>query len=120
MIFYANGNVRRTINVLNEYTNRRTGRGFSSEIYVKDFYNLDGDRFIFSDTGIVLLNYVLPVTYFPLQDGDLAMNVANVIFGADGKPASYTLFRLDDWGDYLLDEYGIPIEDTETRKEFKK
>lgn len=118
--FYVTGNPRRTINILGEYTNRRSNRGFRSEIYVNGFYNLDGDCFHPGETGIALMDGVFPVKYFPLQDGDLAVNVASVMFETDGSPKSYTLFRLDDWGDYLLDEYGIPIEDTETQKEFKK
>lgn len=118
--FYVTGTPYRTINVRGAYTNRRLERDVRTDAYVDAFYNLDGERFCPGETEISLMDGDVPVKKYPLRDGDLAVNVAHVTFGMDGIPKFYTLFRLDDWGDYLLDEYGIPIEDTETRKEFKK
>ena len=119
-VFYINGNFCRTVNVLEQYTNRRTNRRFRSEVYVDSFYNFTGNRFTSDETCIYLMEGVFPTKVFALQDGDLGANVATVQFDAGGPPVSYTLFKLDDDGDYLLDDYGVPIEDTETVKPFKK
>ena len=118
--FYINGNFRRTVNVLEQYTNRRTNRGFRSEVYVDSFYNFTGNRFASDETCIYLMDGVFPIKRFDLQDGDLGANVATVQFDVYGNPEIYTLFKLGDDGDYLLDDYGVPIEDTATVKPFKK
>ncbi len=52
-----------------------------------------------------------------LQAGDRSENVAMLFFANDGSPSSYTLFKLDEGGDYALDEYGSPVADT-VRKQF--
>lgn len=117
--FYGNGYMRRTINILEEYTNRRITDGIRLNAYVDSFYNLQGDRFECGDTELFLMKREFPTKSFMLQDGDIGANVANVQFNTDGTPVSYTLFKLDEHGDYILDDYGIPIENFSTRKAFK-
>lgn len=56
---------------------------------------------------------------FNLESGDYGVYIANVYFADNGNPTSYTTYKHDLFGNYILDEYGRPVEDT-TRKKFTK
>lgn len=101
--FYANGNPRRTINLYEEYSNSAP---YDGKNYIANFYYEAGGL---NNTRFSIF----------LQDGDSESNLAMVYCDAKNNLESYTLFMLDENGEYLLDEYGIPMEDTKTRKKFK-
>lgn len=56
---------------------------------------------------------------FKLESGDYGVYIANVYFADNGDPTSYTTYKHDLFGNYILDEYGRPVEDT-TKKKFTK
>lgn len=56
---------------------------------------------------------------FNLKSGDYGVYIANIYFADNGNPTSYTTYKHDLFGNYILDEYGRPVEDT-TRKRFTK
>lgn len=48
-------------------------------------------------------------------DGD---NLAKIYFNDKDVPSSYTLFKLDENAEYVFDEDGFPIEDSENKIKF--
>ena len=114
--FYDDGSIKRTINVLDEYSNAPTSHG-AVYAYVNSFYNPAGVQFEGGGESIIQLKDGRTSKRFYLQAGDRSENVAMLFFANDGSPSSYTLFKLDEGGDYALDEYGSPVADT-VRKQF--
>lgn len=113
--FYDDGSVKRLINS-NEEQDFSNSNYFRKFVYA--FFNQKGQVFYAHD--VYNVNYVKNnYSYYYFQPEDYVENVAMIYFDDNGIPSSYTLFKLNKDGDYLLDEMGYPIEDT-TKKTFVK
>ena len=128
-IFYTDGKIKRAVdwtysalynlwktNLPNgEFEAIRTG-----DAYVKGFSNPKEEDVELHDTYVSIYD---KASYsnkkFNLESGDFGAYIANVFFADNGTPTSYTTFKHDLFGNYILDEYGRPIEDT-TKKKFTK
>lgn len=116
--FYNDGSIKRLINNYDKYSNYMDYYGDKSYFYTSYFCNPKEKLVTLSRNNsgsYAYYNY----SYYYLQKGDEDKNVAMIFFDDKGIPSSYTLFKLDEDGDYLLDEMGYPIEDT-TKKTFVK
>ena len=127
--FYTDGKIKRAVdwtysalynlwktNLPNgEFEAIRTG-----DAYVKGFSNPKEEDVELHDTYVSIYD---KASYsnkkFNLESGDFGAYIANVYFADNGTPTSYTTFKHDLFGNYILDEYGRPIEDT-TKKKFTK
>ena len=88
--------------------------------YVESFVNPKGKDVEVHDDYVSIYN---SNTYthekFKLAAGDYGSYIANVYFADNGNPTSYTTFKHDLFGNFILDEYGRPLEDT-AKKQFSK
>ena len=88
--------------------------------YVESFVNPKGKDVEIHDEYVSIYN---SNTYthekFKLAAGDYGAYIANVYFADNGTPTSYTTFKHDLFGNFILDEYGRPVEDT-NKKQFSK
>lgn len=95
-----------------------TGGGLTG--YSKWFVNPKGKDVDIHETYVSIYD---KATYseikFKLESGDYGVYIANVYFADNGDPTIYTTYKHDLFGNYILDEYGRPVEDT-TRKKFTK
>lgn len=102
--FYADGAPKRAIRYKGPYADNSMGD--EDKGYVKCFFSPKGDKVeLYSD--------------YYLQKGDKAKNVCMLFFNDKDEPSSYTMFKLDKNGNYILDDEGIPIEDPK-KKTFRK
>ena len=112
--FYDNGNIKRIIN----YDN------VQETSYVNAFYNSVGEEFKGVDTlygsryfnGIAHIKNDKIIKLFYLQPEDNEREVAMLYVGNDGYPTSYSLFKRNEEGEYILDDFGIQVTDSERKK----
>ena len=113
-VFYDDGTIKQLMWVSDNSSNNEHSISYSCEFYNQKRKNfLQGEKEIYH---IIDLRSLYGIA-FHLQPGDNGHNVAMVYFDDAGNPSSYTLFKMDKDGKYLLDKNGIPIEDP-TRKKF--
>lgn len=96
--FYGDGALKRVINVCDNYSNSGNKSWYSAL-----FLSPNGYRIVEIESR---------------EPGDLGRNVSMVFFDDNDKPSSYTMFKLDKNGNYILDDEGLPIEDP-TKKKFR-
>jgi hypothetical protein len=81
---------------------------------VYSFFSPAGEEWYVKENGIESYEY----GRYKIQSDDFGSYIANVVFEKE-TPTEYTTFKHDLFGNYILDEYGRPIEDT-TKKKFTK
>ncbi|MCI7798500.1 MAG: hypothetical protein MR555_02175 [Spirochaetia bacterium] len=98
--FYEDGSIKRKVkwNGNKFYVEWLNPKG----ILVDDFHDF-----------LVYHNYS---RYFYPKDGDYASDVAMVYFDDSGTPSSYSVFKKDDKGNIITDEFGFPLCEEEKKK----
>lgn len=127
--FYTDGRIKRLVDwkysgLSNLWKTDLPNRQFeairTADAYVESFLNPKQEDVELHDTYISIFDRVsYSDKKFNLESGDFGAYIANVYFADNGTPTSYTTFKHDLFGNYILDEYGRPIEDT-TKKNFTK
>lgn len=119
---YSDGKIKRNLRY-DLYASKRFIESFPSnehphlaydESYVYSFFSPAGEEWYVKENGIESYEY----GRYKVHSDDFGSYIANVIFVKE-IPAEYTTFKHDLFGNYILDEYGRPIEDT-TKKKFTK
>lgn len=105
--FYSDGTPKRGIHYLDTYAPDEEV-GYVWKFYTPKRYS----ECIVWDDNVGYNGY--------FQKGDLGRNVSMVFFDDNDNPSSYTMFKLDRKGNYILDNEGIPIEDPAKKKFVKQ
>ena len=112
--FYSDGSIKRLIKYSSFYSNQGTEYYYNFVSYI---FNPQGKVTNIS-SDFVYLSGSREKYYYPNKEN--FKNIAMVYFDDKGNPVSYSLIKLDENGEYLLDEWGFPIEDTVKKSFIKK
>lgn len=108
--FYSEGAPKRIIRYKDIYDAKKD-EGYVAAFISQKNYRLDIGH------DYLNLNYIYGLFY--LQKGGLGRNISMVFFDDNDNPSSYTMLKTDKDGNYILDDEGVPIEDSKKKKFIK-
>ena len=103
--FYEDGSIKREVEI-----------GYNNNVLSVKFFNPKGILVEGFERNNYLVYQEDDWPKFYLKGEDKCKDVAMVFFDVSGKPSSYSVFKKDDKGNIITDEFGFPLCEEEKKK----